>query len=140
MPLALPEHFEAGTLPTPAIASLYAGINFINQVGIYEIEKKLEFLTEEAKYILKSLKDVSVYGGKSGIISFTHSKIPSYFLADMLNKNGIAVRSGLHCAPLVHERLGTINSGTVRISFSYLNEKRELDKLYKVLKKEISLL
>ena len=76
-------------------------------------------------------------GGNSGIISFTHDKIPPHIIAERLNSYGIAVRSGFHCAPIIHRRLGTLSGGTVRISLSYLNKIRELDKLYKALKLEI---
>ena len=134
MPRALPEHFEAGTLPTPAIASLFAGVSFINEVGIEEIEKRLNFLSKEALIRLEALKNLKIFGGECGIISFTHPKLPPSHIADILNKQGIAVRSGLHCAPLIHKRLGTLDSGTVRVSLSYLNKKCELDKLYIALK------
>jgi len=139
MPTALPEHFEAGTLPTPAIVSLKAGLEFIENVGISEIENKLSFLIDETKERLLSVKGISVFGGESGIISFTHEDIPSYVIAQRLNSYGIAVRSGLHCAPLIHKRLGTQSSGTVRISLSYLNKIEELDKFFKTLVTDVIL-
>ncbi len=134
MPSALPEHFEAGTLPTPAIASLYAGLDFISKVGISEIEEKLNFLTEEVKARLLSVDGINIVGGNCGIISFFHNTIPSHVIAEKLNSFGIAVRSGFHCAPLIHKRLGTLNGGTVRVSLSYLNSKRDIDALYRALK------
>lgn len=137
MPSALPEHFEAGTLPTPAIASLFAGLEFLEELGADEIERKLNSLTEEAKARLSSLSDVKILGANSGIISFTHEKLPPSIIAERLNSYGIAVRSGFHCAPLIHKRIGTESGGTVRVSFSYLNKTRELDKLYKCLKSEL---
>ncbi len=136
MPDALPEHFEAGTLPTPAIASLFAGMEFISQIGILEIEKKLKYLTDELKAELLSLNGIKIFGGRNGIVSFTHEKIPPHIIAEKLNSFGVAVRSGFHCAPYIHKRIGTENGGTVRVSLSYLNKKRELDKLYKILKSE----
>ncbi len=137
MPSALPEHFEAGTLPTPAIASLYAGLEFLMELGDVEIERKLKILTEEAKVRLLSIGGIRIFGGNSGIISFTHDKIPPHIIATRLNSHGIAVRSGFHCVPFIHKRLGTERGGTVRVSLSYLNKKRELDKLYKSLKDEL---
>ncbi len=137
MPNALPEHFEAGTLPTPAIASLCAGLDFISDVGTCEIEKKLKLFTEELKERLLAIKGIKVLGGENGIISFVHEKIPPHVIASKLNSFGIAVRNGFHCAPYIHKRIGTENAGTVRVSLSYLNNKRELDKLYKTLKTEL---
>ena len=138
MPKALPERFEAGTLPTPAIVSLSSGIDFISKIGISNIEEKLAFLTEEAKARLSSIKGIRICGANMGIVSFVHEKIPPYAIAKFLNKNGIAVRSGFHCSPLIHKRLGTLDGGTVRASFSLFNKTHELDKLYRVLKSEIS--
>ena len=138
MPKVLPEHFEAGTLPTPAIASLCAGLNFISEIGISEIEKKLNFLTEELKDRLSSINGVKIFGGAHGIVSFTHTKYPTNLIAEKLNSKGIAVRSGFHCAPFIHKRLGTDVDGTVRVSLSYLNKIGDIDKLYKALKFDLS--
>ena len=137
MPNALPEHFEAGTLPTPAIASLCEGINFILETGIEEIEKRLNFYTDELRERLASIKGVKICGANNGIISFVHEKLPPYVIASELNSLGIAVRSGFHCAPFIHKRLGTENGGTVRASLSYLNQKSELDAFYKALKTKL---
>ena len=65
-----------------------------------------------------------------GIVAFRHKKIPSDQLADLLSsKYNIAVRGGLHCAPLMHEALGTLDCGLVRASFSHYNKIREIDEL-----------
>lgn len=137
MPKALPEHFEAGTLPTPAIATLNQGIKFINAVGIEEIEKKITSLSQKANEILLSIPKVKVYGASNGIVSFSLDKIPSNIIADELNKRSICVRGGLHCSPMTHKKLGTLERGTVRISFSYMNKKKELTSFYKAMR-EIS--
>ena len=70
-----------------------------------------------------------------GIVSFRHKTLQSEHIADILSsKYGIAVRGGLHCAPLMHEALGTLDGGLVRVSFSHFNSEREIDKLLTALK------
>jgi len=137
MPLTLPEGYEAGTPATGAIAALGAGVRLVNSIGIERIQKKLETLNERAIEIIKSVKGSIVYPSDSGIVSFNISGIPSNGVAYLLNKRGICVRDGLHCAPSAHKKLGTISSGTVRVSFSYFNKMKDIDLLYKALK-EIS--
>lgn len=134
MPDRLPEGYEAGTPPTPAIAGLGRGIEFINKVGVSDINKKLQYLTDEAYERLISIKGVRVYGRGSGIISFNLKNIPSSILSEHLSSFGICVRGGLHCAPSVHKKLNTLEQGAVRLSFSYFNSKREVDVFYKRLK------
>ena len=65
-----------------------------------------------------------------GIVALQHKSLPSEHIADILStRYGIAVRGGLHCAPLMHEALGTLDGGLVRVSFSHFNSEREIDKL-----------
>ena len=138
MPELLPERFEAGTLPTPSIVSLAEGIKYINEIGIDDIEEKLNFLTDMCVERICSLKRIKFYGAKNGLVSFNIDSYPSNYTADILDKNGIYVRSGLHCAPLAHERFGTLENGSVRISLSYLNTKKEIDCFYKLIKSTVS--
>ncbi len=133
MPPLLPERYEAGTLPTPSIATLSEGVAFIQEVGIPEIEKRLTFLTDLLYERLLSNKKILVYGCRDGICSFNAKSISANSLAKELDRHGICVRAGLHCAPSAHRKLGTIDSGTVRVSLSYLNSKRDIDALYKAL-------
>ena len=134
MPDNLPERFEGGTLPVPAIISLGAGIDFINKIELPEIEKKLLGFTERLSDILDSFKEVSFFKGNSGTLVFTHRKIPSEALASMLDAVGVCVRGGFHCAPLAHKKLGTYEDGAVRISLSCLNTYAQIDCFYKRLK------
>ena len=135
MPLLLPERYEAGTLSTPAIASLGAGINFINQITVEAIEKKISYLTELIKYELSTIPKISIYGANNGIVSFNLSDYSSSYVSDILDSNGIATRSGFHCAPLIHKKLGTEKRGTVRASLSYFNTEKQIHALIKVLRK-----
>jgi selenocysteine lyase/cysteine desulfurase len=134
MPLVLPERYEAGTLPTPAIVGLGAGIKFINEVGVHEIDKKLTSLSELMKYELSSVPDLKLYGAENGIASFNIAEYPSSYVSEYLDKLGIATRSGFHCAPLIHKKLKTENRGAVRASMSYFNSESDIYSLVKALK------
>ena len=134
MPLLLPERYEAGTLSTPAIASLNAGIDFINKVGIDRIEKKLEDMTLLAIDELNTIPSVKLYGADNGIISFNLKNYTSSYVTNLLDKEGFASRSGYHCAPLIHKKLGTEERGAVRISLSYFNNKNEIHALSRTLR------
>lgn len=133
MPNLLPERLEGGTLPSPAIISLLYGIKFINSVGIERINEKLNELTDLCMDRLNDIGGIKIYGGECGVIGFNISDIPSYVISEELDKRGICTRSGLHCAPLAHRRLGTPDHGCVRVSFSYFNKPKEIDKLSKAL-------
>ena len=134
MPTLLPERYEAGTLSTPAIASLAAGINFLNKVGIYEIESKLARLTDILKNELMNIPTVTSYGAECGIISFNVGNYTSSYVADILDGKGIATRSGFHCAPIIHKKLGTADRGAVRVSLSYFNTEPQLYSLCKTIR------
>lgn len=134
MPILLPERYEAGTLATPAIASLGAGIEFINDVGIYEIERKISHLTELLRSELSSIKNVTLYGAENGISAFNVGEFPSSYVSAVLDKSNVATRSGFHCAPLIHKKLCTETRGAVRASLSYFNNENDVFKLAKLLK------
>lgn len=135
MPILLPERYEAGTLSTPAIASLGAGIDFLNQIGIDEVEKKLQYMTSLTKNELNSISSVTSYGAENGIISFNVKNYTSSYISDVLDKEGFATRSGYHCAPLIHKKLNTTELGAVRVSLSYFNKESEIYALSKALRR-----
>ena len=134
MPELLPEGYEAGTLSTPAISALGAGIDYINECGISAIKDKERELSEKIKYRIDSLKNSVLYPSFGGIISFNLKNIPSSEVARGLDRYNICVRSGLHCAPGAHQKLATLSTGTVRISLSNFNTVKEIDRFYKVLR------
>ena len=134
MPLFLPEAYEAGTLSTPAIVSLGAGIKYINGIGTHEIAAKLNFLTERFVELASSIKNIKIYGYGSGIVTFNIDDIPSMQLADYLNQSNICVRGGLHCNPSAHKTMNTLDQGAVRASFSYLNSEKDVDGLTRSIK------
>lgn len=139
-PADYPERFESGTVNVPAIFGLSAGIDFVKQKGIgtiYQHEMQL------MRYIYDRLKDtkgVVLYtprpqdGRFVPTLSFNISGLSSGEAAEILGRHSIAVRSGLHCASMAHRRLGTVDSGTVRICLSAFNSKREADTFLSVVK------
>lgn len=130
MPELLPEAYEAGTLSTPAIVSLGRGVQFVEDVGIENIEDRLTMLTDMMAARLQSINKVRLYKTGIGLISFNIRDIPSSAVATELDKYGICVRGGLHCAPSIHTRLGTLTQGAVRLSFSYLNNERDVERAF----------
>ena len=134
MPILLPEGYEAGTLSTPAIASLSSGVDFIEKIGLDNIHNKLNRLTEMTTERLSEISGIRLYKAGIGLLSFNYIDIPSSAFSSLLNERGICVRGGLHCAPSIHKRLGTIDQGTVRVSYSYLNKMSDPDRLYKTVK------
>lgn len=135
MPEYLPERMEAGTLAVPAIASLGAGISYINSVGIGRIEEKLKDITDLTVDRLESIKGIKIYGANAGTVSFNIGNFAPEKIAYDLNKERICVRAGLHCAPLAHSSLGSLERGSVRVSYSVFNTQLETDKFYKALKR-----
>jgi len=134
----LPDKFESGTLNTPGIAGLYAGIKFIKETGIENIRKHELELTEMLLKELKMRDYIILYGKKDmkdrgAVVSFNVDDVDSSDVAAVLNSKGICVRNGYHCAPLVHEVIGTKNKGTVRISPGYFNTFEEIESLVKIL-------
>ena len=135
MPHLLPERLEAGTLATPAISTLHAGVGFILQQGQENVRERLRVLTKQLYERLHALPNLHLLS-ESGftIASFTADNAPASAVADFLDTRGIYVRSGLHCAPLIHAANGTLPTGAVRVSLSYLNQTKDLDRLYRALK------
>lgn len=125
-PEMLPDKFESGTLNTPGIAGLSEGIKFIKKVGMDNIRRHEEGLITYLYEELSKLSYIKIYGGKDyknrcPVLSFNIDGKDSSTVGYLLNKKGIAVRTGYHCAPLIHGVLGTNNLGTVRISPGYFN-------------------
>lgn len=137
MPLLLPERFEGGTLNTPGIAALCEGIRFVKALGIDACFEHTSKLYSRAVDMLSSIPNTFVYCSeipKSTSLLFNVDKIPSDNIARLLDEDGICVRSGLHCSPLVHKKLKTPNGG-IRLSFSVFNTLSELDTFYKSIKR-----
>jgi len=135
----LPDRFESGTLNTPGIAGLCAGILFIKKIGIDNIRKHENMLVEFLVKELCKLSYIKIYGGcdyknRGAVVSLNIDNVDASIVGELLNKKGIAVRTGFHCAPLIHEVIGTKTRGTVRISPGYFNNLDDIEKIIIALK------
>ena len=128
MPDVLPERFEAGTLPTPAIAALHAGIGFLNEVGLDSVTTREERLHQALAEGLSVIRGIRLYEPEcvGSVISFTHAAHAPEAIAERLDRVGILTRAGYHCAPLAHRAIGTPRGGSVRISTGYANTLHEI--------------
>jgi len=137
-PKSSPECYESGTLATPNIIGLGAGLKFTIE-NFNRISHKLDDLTTYLNYELSAIESVKVYthpDNANGVLAFNIGEMPSSEVADILDqKYGIMVRSGLHCAPLKHRQLNTVEQGAVRVSMSYFTTFDEILKLIKAVKK-----
>ena len=136
MPDDSPERYEAGTLPTPAIASLCEGIRFLNEVGLSEIAQRERLLCSKMKDRLQGLERVwlSLPEAEGNILLFGAGGIPADVLGAELDKRGICARSGFHCAALAHRTLETPADGAVRVSPGYFNRDSDADALWKAMR------
>ena len=136
MPDFYPDALEAGTISFPAVVSLLEGTRHLS-VYFEQISKKIYSLTQ---YFINGLKSLPIYRVFSkpnacGIVAFEHKNMQAEYLAGVLSSTyDIAVRGGLHCAPLMHEALGT-KGGLTRVSFSHFNTTKEIDVLLNALTK-----
>ena len=131
MPDFLPDRLEAGTHNMPGIAGLLAGVRFVRSRGEGAICRHERLLALAAAEGLRRLPGVRVYArpdlaDQTGVVSFTAEGQEPESLAAALAERDIAVRAGLHCAPLAHRTAGTVDTGTVRASFSHWNTPEEV--------------
>ena len=119
MPDFLPDRAEAGTLNVVGIGGLTAALGYLQRIGISTIARREQ---EQLRRCIHGLERLGFhpFQGKNqlGIVSFLPS-MDCEEAAQKLAKQGIAVRAGLHCAPLAHESAGTLSTGTVRVSFGH---------------------
>jgi len=137
MPDFYPDALEAGTLSYPAIVSLLYGVEYLS-LQLPSLQRHVFSLTQYLLSRLEPLKNFKSYSlpNPCGIVAFAHMRIQSEEIAMRLSENfDIAVRGGLHCAPLAHEGLGTQENGLVRVSFSHFNSMKEIDELLFALEK-----
>lgn len=138
MPAFLPDRAEAGTLNVPGFAGLEAGIRLVLGRGPETIGKHEAAL---AAYTAENLSKLGyeTFSGPSqlGTVSF-RGKTDCQTLADRLSDSGIATRAGLHCAPLAHKSAGTLQTGTVRVSFGHDSLLADAQKLLLTLESEES--
>jgi cysteine desulfurase/selenocysteine lyase len=136
----LPYKFEAGTPNISGVIAFGAAIEYLQNIGI---ENAAAWETELLRYATDSLLKIPglrIYGTqaeKSGVISFNVEGIHFFDLGTMLDKFGIAVRTGHHCADPLMDHFNI--QGTVRASFAFYNTKEEIDMFVEALKKVIAM-
>ncbi|MBN1233281.1 MAG: aminotransferase class V-fold PLP-dependent enzyme [Candidatus Coatesbacteria bacterium] len=138
-PERIPVRYETGTRNVPGIVGLTEGVRFVKKIGISKIIEKKHALLSILIDAMKDNKKIILYSpddlDKSvGTISFA---IKNWLIDDigyvLTNSFNIIIRTGLHCAPMIHEILGTLPIGTARISLSYFNSEEEVERLIKAL-------
>lgn len=119
MPEDLPERLEAGTLNVPGYAALTEGLRYLDRVGVETVFQREHRQLKRCAAGLRKL-GMRVFAGdhQAGTVSFLPG-LDCQEAADLLARQGIAVRAGLHCAPYAHESAGTLETGTVRVSFGF---------------------
>ena len=130
-PSIFPERLESGTISTPLILGLEAGLDFVN-LNFNEINNKIDDLTTFLNYELIKM-GITTYTepeNSFGVVAFNIKDMHSNDVADILNeKYDICIRGGYHCAPIKHKALGTLDKGAVRASISYFNSFSDIQKL-----------
>lgn len=137
MPEFLPDRLEAGTPNVCGAAGLLEGMRFVanrKAETINRHECRLRHLMAEE---LRLVPRIRVFTGdpQTGVLSFVVDGLDCELVSRMLSERGIAVRAGLHCAPLAHQTAGTMATGTVRVSFSAFNTAAQVEQTVKTIRK-----
>ncbi len=138
-PEIMPDKFESGTLNMPGIVGLKEGLNYILETGIENIRKKEEELSKFFIEELRKIEGVKIYGPtdikqRVGVVPINIMDIDSSEISYILDdRYDIYVRPGLHCAPLAHETIGTMEQGAVRFSFGPFNTEEEVEYLIRAI-------
>ena len=132
-PESVPMYYEAGTQNLPGIISLYYGVKYILKEGIDVMRERKEGLVCRMKTFLSRQEKITLFpkmscADNTTVFCFNIAGLDPEDVGYILENNyGIVVRSGLHCAPLIHRHIGTFPSGSVRISPSYFTEDTEVE-------------
>ena len=132
-PVQMPTALEAGTLNGHGIAGLHAALGYLKKEGIDNIRRKEQELMWRFYNGVKDIPGVKIYGDYSqkercAIVTLNIGDYDSSEVSDeLLTEYGISTRPGGHCAPLMHEALGTVEQGAVRFSFSHYNTDEEIE-------------
>jgi cysteine desulfurase family protein len=134
LPLELPERYESGTMNTPAVAGLKAAVDFLLDKGVTTVHAAEQQLVSRLITGLTGIAGVTVYNRspdrpRGSVVSFTVAGMDPSRTGFLLDSDyGIAVRVGLHCAPLAHRTIGTYPEGTVRVSPGIFNTEEDIDR------------
>ena len=121
MPPDLPDRLEAGTHNMPGIAGLLEGIRFVRRQGV-------DAIAARERQGVRVLWDGD-FRNQTGVVSFVTEGRDCEAVGEALARRGIALRAGLHCAPLAHRTAGTLETGTLRLSTSFFNTPDQADRL-----------
>ena len=132
-PEAYPTRLEAGTLNAHGIAGLSAALDFLRETGVETVRQKELALMKRFYDRVSGIEGVTVYGDfsaeRTAVVALNIRDYDSGAVADALQEDyGIATRAGAHCAPRMHQALGTTDRGAVRFSFSWFNTEDDADK------------
>lgn len=133
-PLFFPDRLESGTVNTPGLAGLLAGVRFVRRTGLAALRAREETLLQRLRGGLAAIPGVRLWGEypppspRTAVLSFTVQGLDSAAAALWLEQQaGVICRAGLHCAPWAHRTLGTLESGTIRFSPGWFNTLAEMD-------------
>ena len=132
-PPQMPTALEAGTLNAHGIAGLLAAVRYIQETGMDQIRKTEQMLMLSFYEQVSRIPGITVYGDHTAeercpIVALNVRDYDSGLVSDTLARDyGIATRPGAHCAPLMHQALGTVEQGAVRFSFSHFNTMNEIN-------------
>lgn len=143
MPGFLPDRLEAGTHNVPGIAGLLEGVRHVKRRGIEAICLKERSLTLWLAEELKQMQGVNVFAAEglrnqTGVLSIVLEGKDVESVGTLLAESGVAVRAGMHCAPLAHDSGGTLKTGTIRLSLSDFNTLEECAKFLRILRKVLA--
>jgi cysteine desulfurase family protein len=136
----LPDKFESGTMNTMGISGLKAGVEFIQKIGIEKIREHEEQLGTAFLAGLKKIPEIKIIGPAD-----LNQQVPTFSITagdrdlgqlsfELDEKYNVMTRSGLHCAPMAHQTLGTFPEGSLRFSIGYFNTMQEIEFTLKALK------
>ena len=134
-PQELPDLLESGTLNTFGILGLLGGLQFVRKTGLRQIAGREDALCQKLRRNLSSIPGVTVYGNgvesrnSAAVLSFQVRGQSGEESAAKLADMGFALRGGLHCSPLAHQKMGTLDRGTVRAGIGYFNTGEQVDAL-----------
>lgn len=134
MPESIPEKYEMGTLNISGIAGLNAALDWIQRTTIEEIKSKEANNRQKLIDLLEEYEFIRIVGNEPGceyvgIVSCLIDEISSDSAGSVFDQQGVALRTGLHCAPLAHQFIGTYPAGTIRFSVSYFTSEQDFEEL-----------
>lgn len=134
MPESIPEKYEIGTLNISGVAGLNAALNWIKRTTIEEIKNREANNRQKLIDLLEEYEFIRIVGNEPGreyvgIVSCLIDEISSDSAGSVFDQQGIALRTGLHCAPLAHQFIGTYPAGTIRFSVNYFTSEQDFEEL-----------